>query len=413
MKGMVIVVLLFVSIFQIAAEEKEKQFDLALYGFIGVNAYYDSRQNVIVRNGNIYLFPVRPDYDVNNRDINAKGLFDIDASYSRFGLRIKGPELFGANSFALLEGDFLGKSGANDLNFRLRHAYLRLNWVKSSLLVGQYWHPLFLTENFPSTVTLSCGVPFHPLNRQPMIRFGYHISKQFELIAYLMTQNDFADKGMPDGAAHALQPEMDLQVKYKNSNGIFAALTFGHKVLQPTLYEERNGEKIITNEKVKSSYVAASLRKSFDKFTIKMEGIYGGAMTNVVMLGGIAEKDNGSQLRQYTPVQTASVWTDIHTNHKKVQPGVFIGYTENLGANARAKLIVESGKTPYNLGADIGKMYTFAPRVRFLAAPKIWLGIEWMYTVAAYGSGYDDYATPINLNEVANNRITTSLRYTF
>lgn len=409
----IVTALLLVTISTLAlAQEKEKPFKVEIHGFVGVNAYFDSRQSAAARNGNIYLWPLPPKPDAEGNDLNAESKFDIDAAYSRFNVGISGPDVFGAKSFAFMEGDFLGGSGTRDVNFRMRHAFVRLNWEKSSLLMGQYWHPLFVTENYPSTVTLSCGVPFHPLNRQPMIRFGHQLSDQFEIIAFLMSQNDFADKGMTGAMENSLRPEMTLQAKYKNDKGFFASATAGFKSFRPELVDPNDG--IITKELAQSSYFAGSIRQKFSGLTVKAEGIYGGGMTNQVMLGGFAEKNNGSTQRQYTALQTMSLWTDIHTNHEKVRPGIFIGYTENMGAKDKANMIDgANGGHPFVLGSGIGNMYTVAPRVVFYAHPKIYFGVEWMHTVASYGAGYDDYAKPIDLESVSNNRITLSTRYTF
>jgi len=392
----------------IAQEEEKKPFKVDIHGFVGVNAFFDSRQSATARNGNIYLWPLAPSHDDAGNDLNSENKFDIDAAYSRFNVGISGPEVFGAKSFAFMEGDFLGTSGSRDLNFRLRHAFIRLNWEKTSLLMGQYWHPLFVTENFPSTVNLSCGVPFHPLNRQPMVRFGYQVTSNIELIAFLMSQNDFADKGMSGAMENSLSPETTIQAKYKNENGIFASLTAGFKSFRPELKDPN--DNLITNELAQATYFAGSFKKKFNSFTFKAEGLYGGGMTNQVMIGGFAEKNNGSTQRQYTPVQTMSVWTDIHTNHQKIQPGLFAGYTQNMGAKDKANYLAQ-----YTLGGGIKEMYTVAPRLVFFATPKIYFGIEWMYTVAAHGEAgqFDEYAQPINTTNYANNRITLSTRYIF
>lgn len=315
--------------------------------------------------------------------------------------------MFGAKTFGFIEGDFLGdkdKDG-NDLYFRLRHAFVRFNWEKTNLLLGQTLHPLFLSENSPSTVTNSCGAPYHALNRQPMIRFGYRMNNKLELITFLMSQNDFSDKGMYKGVENSVRPELSLQLKYKN-NGFFAAFTAGYKSLKPALIDDKNN--LQTDELAQAAYVAGSVRKELQAVTVKAEAIYGGGMSNLVMLGGFAEKNNNSKQVEYTPLQILALWTDIQSNHKVIQPGLFIGYTQNMGASEAA-----TSHPALTLGGNIGSMYTIAPRLRYYAMPKVWLGIEWMYTTAAYGSEYNDKAKPVNLKSVANHRITTSLRYTF
>ncbi|MCT4646966.1 MAG: hypothetical protein N4A74_18395, partial [Carboxylicivirga sp.] len=150
MRRILSVLLLSIITALVVAQENKKTFNVEIHGFVGVNAYLDTRQSASARNGNIYLFPKPFKDDGAGNDLNDASYSDIDAAFSRFNIGVSGPDMFGAKSFAFIEGDFLGdKSQDNqDVNFRLRHAFIRLNWDKTSLLVGQYWHPLFITENF-------------------------------------------------------------------------------------------------------------------------------------------------------------------------------------------------------------------------------------------------------------------------
>jgi len=388
------------------AQEEKKQLKVEIHGFVGVNAFMDTRQSATARNGNIYLFPKPADLDEAGNDLNENASYDIDAAYSRFNIGVTGPDMFGAKSFAFIEGDFLGdKAQSQDLYFRLRHAFIRLNWDKTSLLVGQYWHPLFITENFASTVNLSCGTPYHPLNRQPMIRMGYQLSDKVEVIGFLMSQNDFLDKGMVKAAENSLRPEAALQFKYKTES-FFAAATSGYKVLRPALKDPNT--ELETKEMAKGWYMAGSLKKKFNQFTFKTEALYTAGMSNVVMLGGFAEKTNDSPEREYTAIKNFSCWADVESNAKKVKPGVLLGYTKNLGAVDKATPLAG-----YTIGGNIANMYSIIPRVKFMATSKIWFGLEWMYVVAAYGSQYDEYAKPIELKSYTNNRLTASMRYSF
>lgn len=388
------------------AQEETKPFKVEIHGFVGVNAFVDTRQSYSARNGNIYLFPKPAELDAEGNDINDNAAYDIDAAFSRFSIGVSGPDMFGAKSFGFIEGDFLGdKTGSQDVHFRLRHAFIRLNWTKTSLLFGQYWHPLFVTENFANTVNLSCGTPYHPLNRQPMIRVGYQLSDKLEVLGFLMSQNDFLDKGMVGAAENSLRPEAALQFKYK-SEGFFAGLTGGFKALRPALKDPITN--IETDELAKGHYVAGSLKKDMGAVTIKTEALYTAGMSNIVMLGGFAEKTNDTPKREYTAIKNFSYWADVESNAAKVKPGLLFGYTENLGAIDKA--------TPlpgFNIGGNIANMYSIIPRVKFMATPKIWFGVEWMYVVAAYGSAYDEYAKPIDTKDYTNNRVTASMRYTF
>jgi len=403
------------------AQEEKKPFKVEIHGFVGVNAYMDTRQSYSARNGNIYLFPKPAELDDNGVDLNDNGYYDIDAAFSRFNIGVSGPDMFGAKSFAFIEGDFLGDKNPNhqDVNFRLRHAFIRLNWDKTSLLVGQYWHPLFITENFANTVNLSCGTPYHPLNRTPMVRVGYQLSDKIEAIGFLMSQNDFLDKGMHEAAENSLIPETALQLKYK-SDKFFAAVTGGYKVLKPSLYDLNiydggSGPKVATDETAKGGYLTGSLKNNFGPFTLKTEALFTAGMTNVVVLGGFAEKANDTDEREYTALKNFSTWLDLESNATKVKPGLLFGYTKNLGAFDKATPLAG-----YTIGGSIADMYSIVPRVKFMATPKMWFGVEWMYVVAAYGGKdsegnykYDEYAKPIDTIDYKNSRFTASMRYTF
>ncbi|TRX72678.1 hypothetical protein [Carboxylicivirga sp. M1479] len=395
------------------AQEEKKPFKVEIHGFVGVNAHMDTRQSATARNGNIYLFPKAEQLDAEGNDLNDHASYDIDAAFSRFNIGVSGPDMFGAKSFAFIEGDFLGDKNPNhqDVNFRLRHAFIRLNWKKTSLLFGQYWHPLFITENFANTVNLSCGTPYHPLNRQPMLRVGRQLSDKIEVIGFLMSQNDFLDKGMPKAAENSLIPEMALQAKYKSEN-FFAAATGGYKVLKPSLADPNTGIK--TDETATGGYLAGSLKYNFGAFTFKTEVLYTAGMTNVVMLGGFAEKTTDTPEREYSAIKNFAYWADVESNAKKVKPGVLFGYTKNLGAIDEATPLVNGNGIPtHTIGGNIANMYSFIPRVKFMATPKIWFGLEWMYTVAAIGSTYDEFAIPTDTKDYSNSRFTASMRYTF
>jgi len=407
MKRILTTLLVAVITTMVFAQEEKKPFKVEIHGFVGVNAYLDTRQSVSARNGNIYLFPKPANPDAEGNDLNDQAYSDIDAAFSRFNIGISGPDMFGAKSFAFIEGDFLGDKnpGHQDVNFRLRHAFIRLNWDKTSLLVGQYWHPLFITENFANTVNLSCGTPYNPLNRQPMIRVGYQVSDKIEAIGFAMKQNDFLDKGMHEASENSLIPEMALQFKYK-SEGFFAALTGGYKVLQPALVDPNTNIK--TDEKAKGGYFTASVKKDLGPLTFKTSALFTAGMTNIVVLGGFAEKANDTPEREYTAIKNFAYWADFESNNDKVKPGFLFGYSQNMGAFDKAEPLAG-----YTIGGDIASMYSLIPRVRFMATPKIWFGVEWMYVVASYGAGYDEYAKPIDTTDYSNNRFTASMRYTF
>jgi len=83
-----------------------------------------------------------------------------------------------------------------DINgFRLRHAYLKLNWKKAELLVGQFWHPMFISDSYPEVVSFNTGAflsHFHE-HRKSVLPGSQSRPLSFSLTA--LSQRDFASTG--------------------------------------------------------------------------------------------------------------------------------------------------------------------------------------------------------------------------
>ncbi|PWE00508.1 DcaP family trimeric outer membrane transporter [Marinilabilia rubra] len=390
--------LFFVAGLTVGASVSAQDFKVDFHGYVGVDAAVNTRGSVEARNRHIYLYPKNEEPGDAGEDLNDYRQFDVDASHSRFGLHVSGPELKGFQTSALIEGDFLGK-GNGDNNFRLRHAFVKFAKETWSLTIGQTWHPLFLTENFPHTVNTNAGAPFHPLNRTPQIRLTFNASESTQLLFFLLEQNNFRTSGFgSDGTERALLPEMDAQLKWK-SGGAWAAMTAGFK----TLAVPNTGT---SPEKVSSYHMNASFKYKFPKFTFKMEGVYGSNMSELVMLGGVGQSVADDD---YVALETGSVWTDIHSNKSDgLQPGLFAGYTANMGAPeevvVNSDLSLSEGK--------VASVLAIAPRLKYIMG-KAWIGAEWMMTRAEWGSDFDNYGVPADTENFVNHRLLLSLRYNF
>ena len=126
-------------------EKKESQFGVKLSGYVKNDFFWDSRQTVAAREGHFLLWPKPELMDELGNDINAKTSFNFLAIQSRLSVAIKGPDAFGAKTSGLIEGDFFAQANAHIDLFRLRHAFVKLNWEHLEVLAGQYWNPLFVT----------------------------------------------------------------------------------------------------------------------------------------------------------------------------------------------------------------------------------------------------------------------------
>lgn len=108
--------------------------DVELYGYVKLDASYDTHET---STGNFTLF-VMPE-GARSKDDE----FNITARQTRVGLRITGPDVQGVKTSGVIEGDFYGAGGAseNRSTFRMRHAYLQLDWPEErfSIIAGQTW----------------------------------------------------------------------------------------------------------------------------------------------------------------------------------------------------------------------------------------------------------------------------------
>ncbi len=147
-----------------------------------------------------------------------------------------------------------------------------------------------------------------------------------------------------------------------------------------------------------------------NNLTWKLEGVLGQNTTHLTMLGGYAETGiltTAIQDYEYTPLKVLSVWTELHTNGKEFQAGLFAGFTKNNGANED---LINDGSI-YTRGGNIDYIYRVSPRLIFNSGKMRFAG-EIEYTVAAYGTTQDDL-TVANSNEVGNLRFLMGVYYFF
>ena len=386
--------LLFCLLFPLALfAQEEKKFGIKFHGFVKTDIFFDSRQTVDARAGHFLLYPKNEDLDFNGDDINAASKFNMLSIQTRLKGIISGPDVWGAKTSGLIEGAFFGNIATGINSFRLRHAFVKLTWEKSELLIGQYWHPMFVTSCFPGTVSFNTGTPFQPFARNPQIRFTKKFG-EFNLIGTALEQVDFVDHGpMLPGSRYIVNagiPELDLRFEYKGEK-LLVGVGANYKTLMPRLSVETtsvgypDGAKIKTNEKISGTSFFGYAKYKSDPVTIKLYAVQGQMMFGMTNLGGYAESafvyNEAGMLSniKYTPTSTMSLWTDIHTNGKTWQFGLFAGYSKNQAAN---DTIVGSN---YSRGSNIDFAYRFSPRViynngKFRVAPEI------EYTVAAYAT---------------------------
>lgn len=358
-------------------------------GFIRHDAMFDTRQTVDVREAAVVLWAKDENLDPDGKDLNDATQFQMLAILSRAGVRITAPSVLGAKTRGYLEGDFFGNAEGGINEFRLRHAWITLDWKNTQLGLGQYWHPFTIPELFPLTVNFSGGAPYMPYNRNPQIRLTQKLGK-FNVIAAAVSQRDFTSNTEPYILASV--PSGHLQVNYKTKKLILGVA--GHyEHIRPKL---SSGDlNMYSNERVNSLSGLAYVRLNTKPVTVRAQAFYGQNAASFVMLGGYVGYTLPNEIETYSTMNTEAYWIDLTANTKKIVPGLFVGYSKNNGATDPVEedgVVAESyGLTSLvgGIGAGdgartINHIYRIAPRVDF-PVKNIKFRTEVEYSLAQWG----------------------------
>ncbi len=381
-----LLILLIFSSFHLKAQNEDttkSKWGLKFSGFANAQLFFDSRQIVEAREAMVSLFPKKPFYDADGNDINKNGSFNQLAMTSRLRIDISGPDVWGARTSAAIEGDFTGSSNIDNNGFRLREAWAKLEWEKTSVLIGSYWHPLYAPTIRPFTIGLNTGAPFHAFARHNQIRVKQKINN-LDVIFFAGMQRDYASSG-PNGRSPQYQrnagvPNLDIQLQYHVGKHIIGG-GIDFKVIQPRLDIKINDTLYKTPEKLTSLAGTLFARFEPEKLSIKMQSIWGENLSEFIMLGGYKEEcfEKNNYKAKYINSSQLSVWLDMITKGQKLRFGLFTGYAKNLGFTSASQ------GTFYGLGYDIDYLYRISPRVE-LHLGKMMFATEFEYTAAAYGN---------------------------
>lgn len=431
MKKTTLAVLLALSAGVMAQDKPaESNFGIKFSGFVKTDFFYDTREVVNSREGHFLLYPDAPSLDTNGEDIKEHPSTNFLSIQSRLTGAISGPNAFGAKTSGVLEADFFGN--LNDENgFRLRHAFAKLNWKSTELLMGQTWNPMFVGEAFPAVISFNTGAPFQPFSRNPQIRLSQKMG-DLKLIAVAYEQRDFTSIGpnakdpytVANNVASSIYlrnssiPNAHLQLQYKpDSTEHLFGIGADYKCIQPETYtvtpNSVSGAKqtFKTEEKLNSISYMAFAKLEFKPLVIRAQAIYAQNATDLTMIGGYAIShftDSVTGAKTFTNLNTGSAWIDMNTKGKKVQFGLFGGYTKNYGSDD-----VVNTSTFYGRGTNIDDIYRIAPRVVFIAG-KLNLALEVENTVASYGSIEKNSKSEVsNCKQYANTRYLASCIYKF
>ncbi len=417
MKKFILLVLLF-SPFMIFAQDQQPSFGIKFSGYVKNDFYFDTHKTVDKLEGAFFLYPENVKLDKDKVDIYAHTSFNILAIQSRLKGELFGPDAFGAKTSGVIEAEFTGTQTGNANGFRLRHAFARLDWASTSLVVGQTWNGMFVEGCFPEIMAINTGAPYQPFARNPQIKVIQTL-KDFKFQLALMSQLDFTSWGGTNAIKNATMPDVNLRIQYQHFNEdktreIFFGAAIDYKTLVPRLVTDSN---YATNSSMSNYAALAFFKYRCKAITFKIEGTYGQNVYDQCMLGGYAYKyttDSAVIARgdfDYTSLNTIAAWADITTNGSKIQFGVFGGYTKNLGSQHNI-MNWDKESSFFTRGRNIAYVYRISPRIVFLSG-KVKMGVEGDYSVAGYGDSVNSLGDVQNIKPVSNIRLMYSFFYFF
>jgi hypothetical protein len=382
------------------------------YGYVSYEMIYDTYRSLDTRDGELYFFPKRPVYDAAGNDINKRPKFNMIAVQSRFGFNISGPDVLGARANAVLEADFFGIGQESVRLLRMRQAFIRLQWENTQLLLGNSWHPMFVVDCSPATVSFAAAAPFHPLNRSPQLRITQNLLPELTASLSFLVHGYHSSAGPGDQQRNSGLPDTQVQVRYQPGNMLLGA-TGGYKFLSP---RDVTAGNMATGKTVSSFNLQGFTKISTVPVTMKFEAIYGENLSNYLMIGGYGAKGidtaespfDWSADYDYANIRTVSYWTDIHSNHPRLQWGLFAGYTENLGS-ADPYLPVAT----LQRFTDLHYLLRVSPRIVYVQN-NFSMGGEVSWLSAVYATQYDMYGKPVqSMDPAVNFHTILFARYNF
>ena len=398
--------LFILSLLSASSFAQKKDFGYKFYGQIRTDLYYNSRANEETVDGLFYMYPKDEVYDADGKDLNATANGSFYTLYTRLGVDVQGPRLGKAKTSAKVEMDFRG-SGTTFSTVRLRHAYLNLDWGKSSLLMGQTWNPLY-GEVAPQILNLNMGAPFQPFGRAPQIRYRYR-KNHWQLTAAALWQSQYLSQG-PDGKSqkyikNSCVPELYAGIDYKDAHWLVGA---GIEMISLTPRTQATVDDKVykVDERVTSLSYEVHLKYTSPLWYVAAKSVLGSNLTHASMLGGYGVKavDQRTGEQEYAPNRNSSSWVNIAYG-KKWKPAVFFGYMKNLGTSDEVSKM-------YGTGTNVDQLVSASAELTY-NVPHWKLGVEYNFTSAWYGSINRANGKIIDTHSVGNNRLVATALFLF
>ncbi|MFI0490495.1 DcaP family trimeric outer membrane transporter [Flavobacterium sp.] len=383
-------------------------YNVSLYGFVRSDYIFDNRKSAMAREDQLNLYPLDVLKDVNGKDANAVSQSNFLAVTSRLGVKVKGPDVWGAKISGTIEGDFYATVEANVGSFRLRHGYINMDWKKTSLTLGQTWYPTFIPEVFPGVANFNTGIMFNPFGWATQVKLKQALSKNVSISITAFKEREFSVAGTVGNAAsiNSILPTLNGKLEYKGKNVLLGGGAEYKSVEPNTIFSN-----VVTTNKLNSTSIFAYGKYSNDAISIKAYGISGGNMNNLVMIGGYTAFTSGTN-QTFSATRTTAYWIDIASNGKTIAPGFFFGTTQNDGAATAASALANVVGRGLSSTRSIDNVWRASGRIDF-KKNKFRVSPELEYTNATWGDTNLFGKAVANKTSVSNFRTMISCVYNF
>ena len=305
---------------------------------------------------------------------------------------------------------------------------MNLDWGKSTLLLGQNWHPLF-GDVSPQILNLSVGAPFQPFSRAPQIRYRY-TNKNFQLTGAAVWQSQYTSQG-PEGKTHkylkqSCIPEIYLGLDYKSKQlqaGVGVEMLslkprteaiLHHYFTDPyTGYMHSMETTFKVDERITTLSYEAHVKYTNKDWFIGAKSVLGSNLTQASGLGGFGIKSVNEQTgeQEYTPIRFSSSWFNV-VYGQKWKPGIFVGYAKNLGTSDALYAPKGNDAKLYGTGTDLNQLVTAGAELTY-NVPHWKFGLEYTLSSAWYGSLNTSNGKIQDTHAVCNNRIVAVAMFMF
>jgi hypothetical protein len=415
------VFLLFWSVLAFSQEVKLKESTLEFYGFVRNEFYIDSYKGLDAAHDQFYLVPLYVGQDANGEDINEQTSANLSAITTRLGLRVTGPEIFGAKTSANIEFDFAGILKSEPTLFRIRHAYSAFAWKKSKLLIGQTWHPFWGGTIYPIVGALNTGAPFQCFSRTPQVRYDIYSGK-FSFGGALLYELQYASKAFESSnyttsnqaKRNGVLPEMNLVMEFKNKD-FTAGCGVLYNRIKPRMTNTGTDGLYKSNEFIAGKGAMAYAKYVHHKFAIISKGYYGQNMNQITLLGGygVASVNTRTGAETYTNYTNYTALVDALYG-KKWQAGLLLGIGDNFGTSDPLYNDGSNKARTTGLLQNVNSIFRVAPSISFNYS-KLRMVAEIEHTTADYGVGSLNFENGLysDTHKTTNNRLNLMMMYLF